>query len=221
MVYQNYMNKNIDGIDKEGVVGSSVINPIKESKTTTEIMTDENFRKETVPDVFPENSPLKRLVLPHEKVSRLVTEADLERVVEEVKILHAICFESYGPYHGAFAMHHSQIDDKDPLNFFVTAEREIIINPVIVRHSNYTIDSTEGCVTYPGLKQVVVQRWHKCDVEYVTIMTDTENKDKFKLSSKIEASWSGMDAKVFQHEFDHGNAIYIHRLGEPIEPKKD
>ena len=179
-------------------------------------MEDVKIESEDLPVAveLPEGSSLKRLVPPHKKESRLVIEEDVERVVEETKILHAICFESFGMYHGAYAMHHSQIDDKDPLNFFVTAERKIIINPVIKRHVNYTVDSKEGCVTYPGRDQAVVQRWHKIDVEYVTIMTDPDNSEKFKLSSVIEESWSGFDAKVFQHEFDHGNAKYIHSQDE-------
>jgi len=44
----------------------------------------------------PENSPLQRLVNPHKLKSRKVTEADMERVAEEAKILNAICFETKG-----------------------------------------------------------------------------------------------------------------------------
>lgn len=160
---------------------------------------------------FPEGSPLRRLVMPHRKVSRQVTEADVERVIEEAKILHAICFERFGLYHGAYAMHHSQIENEDPLDFFVTQKHKIIINPVIKEHSNYTVDHTEGCVTYPGEAQAVVQRWQKIEVEYVTIMTDPD-KNKFVLSSVIQDSLSGMEAKVFQHESDHGKAKYVHDL---------
>lgn len=159
---------------------------------------------------LPENSPLRRLVEPHTKASRLITEADIDRVVAEAKILHAICFEASGIYRGAYAMHHAQIEDKDPLSFFVTSNFKIVINPVITRHSGYTVDSKEGCVSYSGEKQVVVQRWQKIETEYVTIMVDPKDEKKFALSSKIEESFSGMDAKVFQHEFDHGNAKYIY-----------
>lgn len=160
---------------------------------------------------FPENSVLKRLVPPHKKKSRFVTaEDDINKIIEEVKILHAICFESTGLYHGAYAMHHSQIDDKDPLNMFVTAEKKIVINPVIIQHSNYTVPSKEGCITFPGKLLTMVDRWHKMEVEYVTIMVDPKDKDKFKLSSKIKESLSGKEAIIFQHEFDHGEAKYIY-----------
>jgi hypothetical protein len=169
-----------------------------------------------IKEELPKDSPLRRLVKPHKLESRLVTEADIDRLIEEARILHQICFGNYGIYHGAYAMHHSQIDDKDPLNFFVTKDFKIIINPEITRHSNYTVDSKEGCVTFPELSQVVVQRWQKIEVSYVTIMVNPEDKDKFKLSSKIEESLSGMNAKVFQHEFFHGQGQYIHDIKEEI-----
>ena len=194
---------------------------------------EQDIKKEEVKDVkiesentpvvieLPEKSPLRRLVAPHKKISRLVTETDIDRVVEEAKVLHAICFESYGIYRGAYAMHHSQIDDKDPLNFFVTVDHQIVINPIIKRHSNYTVDSKEGCVTYAEKNQVVVQRWQKLEVEYVTLMVDPKDDKKFKLSSVIEESLSGMPAKIFQHEFSHGNAEYIHPFEEEKKDKKD
>lgn len=159
---------------------------------------------------FPEDSVLRRLVLPHSLKSRLVTEEDVPRVVEETKVLHAICFEPTGKYQGAFAMHHSQIDDKDPLSFFVTADRRIIINPVVIRHSSYEVDSDEGCVTFSHLPQVTVKRWRKMDVEYVTIMVDPDDETKFKLSSIIEEHVVGREAWMFQHEMGHGDAKYIY-----------
>lgn len=153
---------------------------------------------------------IKRIVPPHKKVSRPVTEADLERVIEEVKVLHEICFTEVGHYRGAYAMHHSQIDDKDPMNFFVTQDRNIIINPVITRHSNYTVDSKEACISYADKPMLIVPRWHKCEVEYVTIMVDPENKDKFKLSSVQKDKLSGHISFILQHEVDHGNAQFIY-----------
>lgn len=159
---------------------------------------------------IPEDSVLARLVAPHELKSRQVTKEDIDCVVNDSKILYEICFTVFGPYHGAYAMHHSQIDAKDPLNFFVTADRQIIINPVITRHTNYTVDSKEGCVTFPNSIWEIVPRWHKIEVEYITIMSDPDNEGKFKFSNVIAEDWSGKDAKIFQHEFDHGEGKYIY-----------
>lgn len=153
---------------------------------------------------------LDRVVPPHSKVSREVTEKDVIRVTEEAKILYAICFEPMGLYKGAHAMAHPQIDDKDPLRFFVTSDRKIIINPVITRHSNYFVDSTEGCRTFSDKQQVIVPRWQKIEVDYVTIMLDPKDKEKFKLSSGQHDNLSGFPAFIVQHETDHLNAKYIY-----------
>ena len=169
--------------------------------------------KEEVVEKKEEVKPVTdRLVKPHTLKSRQVAEEDVDRVVSESKILHELCFGAVGIYKGAYAMHHSQIDDKDPLDFFVLVERKIVINPVITRHSNYFKDSKEGCVTYNHLPQTIVPRWQKIDVEYRTIMVDPENKDKFKLSGIITEKLSGPKAFVFAHEYDHGKGKYIYPL---------
>lgn len=157
-----------------------------------------------------EEEAKKRIVAPHDKKSRPVTEKDLQKVIEEVKIMYRLCFTPNGLYKGAFAVHHSQIDDKDPMNFFVTADSKIIMNPVITRHSNYTKDSKEACMTF-GIEPIVtVPRWQKIEVEYITIMIDPEDKEKFTVSSLIQASISGFESFVWQHEIQHGNATYIY-----------
>ena len=182
---------------------------MKENLTKEEMEADMKKRIETERKHIKET--LARLVKPHSKKSRQVTDKDIKRVVEEAKILHEICFLPTGKYNGAYAMHHSQIDDKDPLSLFVTASHKIIINPVITRHSGYTVDSKEGCVTFPDKEQVVVQRWQKMDLDFVTIMVDPENEKKFKLSSIMHGSLSGPEAFIFQHEIGHGDAEYIYQ----------
>lgn len=170
------------------------------------------IKKEVVPVQveLPRDSVLRRLVPPHRKTSRTVTEEDIPRVVEESKNLHKICFIPHGLYKGAYAMHDSQIDDKDPLNFFVTSERKIVINPVITRHSNYTVDSKEACRSFSDRPQIIVPRWQKIEVEFQSVMVDPDKKDGFKLSGIIKEKLSGFESFVFCHEFDHGQAKYIY-----------
>ena len=163
---------------------------------------------------IPKDSVLNRIVPPHSKESRQVTDKDIDRVVEESKILHQICFTPMGLYQGAYAMHHSQIDDKDPLSLFVTSDRKIIINPKITRHSNYTVDSKEACRTFSDQPQIIVQRWRKIEIDYQTVMVDPDDKDKFKLSSVQHESQSGFDAFVTEHEVDHGMAKYIYPINK-------
>ena len=155
---------------------------------------------------------LKNMVPPHDKISRLVTERDVPRVVEAAKILHEICFAANGRYNGAYAMHHSQIEDKDPLQLFVTWDRKIIINPVITRHSNYFADSKEACMSFPMEDQVIVPRWQKIEVDYVTIMSDPGKEGEFKLSSVQQEKLSGPESFVWQHEIDHGEGKLIYPI---------
>lgn len=178
----------------------------KDKKTETEVVTEN--KKKTPAEIRDEL--LSKIVKAHNKKSRLVTEEDVSRVISDTQILYGICMI------GAYAMHHSQINEEDPLSFFVTNNREIIINPVITRHSNYTTDSKEGCMSFMGMERVVVQRYQKMEVTYQTIMIDPEDSTKYKLSSVIEESISGRRSFIFQHEMDHGEANFIYQL-----PKQD
>jgi len=148
---------------------------------------------------------LKRIVPEHRKISRDVTDDDVERVISEAKVLYNICYSQNGPYNGAFAMAHPQIDDQDPLRFFVTADAQLIINPSIVRHTRHTVDSKEGCYTFPSLEpKKDVQRYNKITISFQTIGEDD------KLTRVGHLNLSGKEAKIFQHEMDHLDANYIY-----------
>ena len=175
------------------------VEPVKDSMTQA---------KDRMMAMFP---VLKKIVPAHDRKSRLVLDEDMEYVSKQVQVLYEICMV------GAYAMHHSQIESDDPMSFFVTKDRKVVINPKVTRHSNYLIDSKEGCMSFLDKQQVIVPRWQKCEVEYQTIMVDPNDKDKFKLSSVIEESLSGKDSHVFQHEFDHGEAKFIY----PLEVKEE
>lgn len=160
----------------------------------------------------PLNNVVNRLVPPHNKLSRVVTNEDIDRVIEDSQILYLLCFQPTGNYKGAYATHHSQIDDIDPLDFFVTADKKIIMNPIITNHTKTPVDSLEACMTFPMEEQIVVSRFHKIEVEYVTVMVKPLEKDKFQLSSLIQEKVQGFKAFVFQHEVDHGKGIYIYKF---------
>lgn len=146
-----------------------------------------------------------KLIKPHKTISRKVREADLPRVIEDAKILYNLCYTQCGVHQGALAVAHSQITNKDPLRFFVTRYKEIIINPEIVKHTNALVDSKEGCVTFHEYKPTIVQRWNKCEVTYEIIVSD----NKLELcQEKLE----GRRSKMFQHEKNHFDAIYIYNI---------
>lgn len=156
-----------------------------------------------------EQNFLTRYVKPHTKVSREVTEADVPRVVEEAHVLYNLCFTQTSRYAGAYAVAHPQIDDKDPLRFFVTKDKMIVINPVITRHTHHLINYREGCTSFPDKAPVVTQRWNKCEMDYQTLEDD--GKGGVKLSDKIHAELEGHDAKVVQHEIDHLCGVLLYK----------
>ena len=150
-----------------------------------------------------------RIVPPHRKVAREMTDEDANKVQDDLQVLYRLCFTPHGLYRGAYAMAHPQIDDKDPLRLFVMSNMLIVCNPRITRHSNYTVDSEEACMSFSVKPMTTVQRWQKIDVEYRTIIVDPEDEKKFKLSELKTEKVSGPPAKVFAHEIDHLDGKYI------------
>ena len=122
-------------------------------------------------------------------------------MLQEAKVLRSLCFTPVGIKGGGLAVAHPQITDNDPLRFFVMKTGEIIVNPVITRHTRHTVDSKEGCLTFPDEHDVIVQRYNKCEVEY---------EDINNLGEKIKESLSGIKSKIFQHEIDHFDCKYIY-----------
>jgi len=71
----------------------------------------------------------------------------------------------------------------------------IIINPTIVKYSFKKVKTKEGCLSYPNIF-VTVKRSFWIDVTY------TDGKAKL-----VEERLLGMDARVFQHEYDHLDGV--------------
>lgn len=81
---------------------------------------------------------------------------------------------------------------------------ETMINPVIVRKYGGTINSREGCLSYPGRITLLVR--HK-KVE-VTCFGEDWKPLRFKLS--------GLDAIIVQHELDHLNGRSCVDMGKVL-----
>jgi len=151
---------------------------------------------------------LKYYVKPHNKISRDVEKKDLKTLIKDANILYNLCFTRTGFYNGGFAVAHQQINKKDPLRFFVTHKEEIIVNPVIVKHTKTTVDSQEGCLSFPDKRMITVQRWYKCVVRFQTLSYDEDKKEDI-LSDFIEKNLKGKDAFIYQHEIGHFDCDYI------------
>ena len=143
-------------------------------------------------------------VKPHKKLSRACTEKDINRILKDAQLMYELCFAPVGIYKSAYAIAHPQIDDKDPLAFYVTKERHIIINPRIVRSTEHKRPIPEGCMSHSTRPAQTVLRFHKCEVEYQTI--DAEGK----LTEPRVMPAKGLQAQIVQHEIDHLNGISIY-----------
>jgi len=80
----------------------------------------------------------------------------------------------------------------------------ILVNPKIVEKSPSTDKEDEGCLSFPSMHgEVIRHKWIK--VESINGKTGKKMKKKF----------SGFEARIFQHEYDHLDGVcYIDRLSE-------
>ncbi len=154
--------------------------------------------------------------LPHALVSReVLSKEDGERVRNTKEAMQHLCYRTWGFHKGAYAIAHSQVDDKDPLRFFVTARGDVIVNPVIDRHTKVPVTREEGCMTFPYYKRQKVQRYNKVEV---TFYRYTGGED---LQGPFTESLSGIDAQVIQHEIDHMDGKYLYPIPhDPAEAHK-
>ena len=144
------------------------------------------------------------LVKPHRKKSRDVTQKDVKQLLKDAKLMLKICRLPVGVLEGGHALAHPQINDKDPLRFFVLRDGAIMINPVILKHTKHEMIKSEGCLSYANTKENAdVKRFYKVVVEFQTLTT------KKKLSEKRTVNLKGLAAQIVQHEIDHMEAIYV------------
>lgn len=155
----------------------------------------------------------EHFVAPHHKKSRRVTNEDLLRVIEDAKVLHEICLVGRGDYNAAFAMAHPQIDDQDPLRFFITQEGQFYINPVIINHTKHLNDKKEGCMSNPSDPMKTVMRFHKITVRYQTIAYKEKNGQVVSepfLTPEVTAEYGSRESEILQHEMQHLNGSNIY-----------
>ena len=145
----------------------------------------------------------KYYVKPHHKVGAEVTEKNLHKLLVDTEIMYKMCFAANGKYPSAFAIAHCQMNRR-PLSFFVTRDNAVIINPVIIRHTEKGIEKLEGCMSYPDRPMIMVIRYNKCEVEYQVLTDDA------KISEKKTTNLNGRMAEIWQHEIDHLNGIDIY-----------
>lgn len=159
------------------------------------------------------------IVIPHTKVARLVTKADLQRVFREAEEIYKMLNTPRGLYRGFFAIAQPQVDDQDPLRYFVVNNQTqefhnwssiVIVNPVIIRHTEHTVNSNEGCASFPLLPEKIVQSYNRMEVEYSPLEFTEDRKPV--LGKRIIRNCHSKVAKVFFHEINHLDAKYIYEI---------
>jgi len=70
-----------------------------------------------------------------------------------------------------------------------------IINPKIISASKKVIKDYEGCLSIPGIRGLV-PRHEWVDVSFTT-----------REGEKVQMTFEGFPARIFQHEFDHLNGV--------------
>ena len=110
----------------------------------------------------------------------------------------------------ALAIAHSQVDDKDPIRFFITNDGEVIINPVIASTTKTPVYKREGCLSFADRAELeMVPRFGKITVTYQNLVTVDGNPEP-KLSLPITETLSSHAAHVFSHEVGHLNGVNIY-----------
>jgi peptide deformylase len=149
------------------------------------------------------------IIEPHNIKSRTVNKSDIPRVKEDAQKMLDLLFDPKYEKQPerlkiGLALAHCQATNKDPLKFFVMRDGTVIVNPEIIDHTNTTVDSKEGCLSYPDKDDIIVQRWNKCIVSF-----DIIYKDIFIHMN--EQSIKGITSKIYQHELQHMNGSNIYQ----------
>jgi len=149
-------------------------------------------------------------IAPHKKVSRPVEASDLPRLVKDGNVMTELCRKGNGIHVGGYAVAHSQIEETDPLRFFVLMDGSVVINPEITLHTHVPVRKSEGCLSFPTQEAIPVLRWNKCKVRFLTFsgVIDPDNLSWEQLI-EINKNLSSTQAQVFQHEIDHMDGLYI------------
>lgn len=103
-----------------------------------------------------------------------------------------------------FLMDTSPLFEDNPV---IEKVEQAFINPVILERSSETTNYEEGCLSIPGIYESV-ERPVKIRVRYLDTFFNT-----------IEKELDGMQARIFQHEYDHLEGVLFIDLINPLKRK--
>lgn len=154
-----------------------------------------------------------KIVLPHHNRSLPVTlVSELRDTQAMANMLDASEFGNHEKRDG-FALHHSQVQTEDPLDYFVLREdvathfpERVICNARIIEATGSEV-FFEACLSFPFRKGMRTRRytWLKVEAE-VPVRTLFVGPLKLKT---VQFEVSGLDAFIVQHEILHAKGQNI------------
>lgn len=135
------------------------------------------------------------------KKSQSVTDIETQ-VKPYIQQMAELCRVSRNGRKGV-ALAHCQFEKDNPLTFYVFANGDTVVNPVILSVKEKTLMwHSEGCLSFPNEPEVEIQRYRIIKARY-TLVTNQGIRE-------VEKNLSDMTAYVMQHEMDHFNLKYIY-----------
>lgn len=142
--------------------------------------------------------------IPAGRGSRLCTGVDRDRIMQAIPDMLAACFVPLSAHtEGAVAIAHCQVDQEDPLRFFVHRDGYAVLNPVIHRRMGQPFKYREGCMSFAARGLRLVDRYRTVEASFQVLRKDGKTEDFARVRL------DGQLAIVFQHEVDHMNGRHI------------
>jgi len=154
-----------------------------------------------------------RVIIP-KKPSRPVRLTDLARVWKDSSRIKLAMMNPFpGRYPVAFSIAHPQIEESDPLRFFVVGNARFadgkklkwyfggmrtIINPQIIWKSETTTRYKEACMSFPFEAPKKINRHNVVVIKYWTFLGPRTKK------------FYEERAQMFQHEIDHFHGVTLY-----------
>lgn len=85
--------------------------------------------------------------------------------------------------------------------------KKVFINPIIIEESGKEWAFEEGCLSIPGVNAEVTRK--------ETVLIEYYN-EKWEL---VEETYSGLSARIIQHEYDHIEGVLFTDLVSPLKKK--
>lgn len=144
-------------------------------------------------------------ILQHNQIKNLskpVTDIQTQ-VIPLIPEMVGACRQQVGRMNVIIALAHCQVEQSDPLTFFVFRDGVTVVNPEILEVMEMTkFMHQEGCVSYAYRAEKKTKRYQSIYVKY-TMIQASEIKE-------ITEWVHDLTACVFQHEIDHFRNKYIY-----------